>query len=303
MKQTVELALTIQSQSRPNEDFYLSGDRNSIMVRPNKVKSVLCYAIHSPEVPMKMDAKKAKALGVTKGQDMGKLSRGEPVTLSNGTVVTTADCTLAEARPGPILMVIACPEPNMIDNLVNHPEFSPYFLNGEFNSPNPQQIQVSVIAHLAPAHVLASPTYQTWMKRFGPHVEHMFVDQTVCQPEEVSAEFTQLNDLTSQIDFHSFGLSSMDPSPRVEVDPELKVTVAEVLTTFQAQPLDKVGYQKRSLPTRKPKIDVMSDPNVVTTLQKFQSDNFGPSESEEYVITFLGTGAASANNVRNGEYS
>jgi hypothetical protein len=73
---------------------------------------MLSYIVQLPTLPPKIDAQKAKKLGV-KGADIGKISRGESVTVGD-TVISPDQCWAAPPQPGPV-------------RSFQHPAFSPLF--------------------------------------------------------------------------------------------------------------------------------------------------------------------------------
>jgi ribonuclease BN (tRNA processing enzyme) len=88
--------------------YWVGFDRKAHFVQPAPKHKVLCYAVHTPGLPAKVDAKKAKELGVTFGPDIGKLSRGEEVTLANGKTVKLEDCCASPASNGPVRVAVPC---------------------------------------------------------------------------------------------------------------------------------------------------------------------------------------------------
>jgi ribonuclease Z len=64
----------------------------------HKVAS-LGYLLEEPEKKGKLDAVKAKSLGITNPRDLGQLSAGRDVTLPDGTTVKSSD-VIGETRKG-----------------------------------------------------------------------------------------------------------------------------------------------------------------------------------------------------------
>ena len=68
-------------------------------VRVDHRVNALGYALEEDTRPGRFDAEAAKALGVPHGPEFGKLQKGQPITLADGTVVTP-DQVLGQSRAG-----------------------------------------------------------------------------------------------------------------------------------------------------------------------------------------------------------
>ena len=114
----------------------------------SKKKDVICYSIYYPSSPGNLDAKKAAALGVPRGPEMGKLTRGESVTTPDGKLITPEECMSAET-PGGILLVIDCPNEEYLPILQNNLCLKHILLNEN----------VSHIVHLSPLEIIQHQDY------------------------------------------------------------------------------------------------------------------------------------------------
>ena len=85
------------------EDFKQDMIRCLPPTNPNNM--IICYAVHTPMVPGKFDANKAKSLGVKPGIQFGQLSKGEEVITPEGNVVKPED-VISPNEPGPVLNFI-----------------------------------------------------------------------------------------------------------------------------------------------------------------------------------------------------
>ncbi|KAJ3193795.1 hypothetical protein HK101_004059 [Irineochytrium annulatum] len=122
---------------------------------------VLAYICKGPDVPGKVDAAKAISLGVKPGRDMGKLQRGESVTVEGGRVVEAKECVSGK-REGAVFLIVDCPTKAHVQALVSNPRLSAKALPG-----------IALIIHLASGGVIEDPAYRGWMIGFGEATRHV----------------------------------------------------------------------------------------------------------------------------------
>jgi ribonuclease Z len=101
----------------------------------------MCYICHTPSIPGKFDAKKALALGLTKGPKFGQLTKGIPgiggefaaqrlsVTTDDGRVINPSDC-IGPVRRGAVFIVVDCPTLSHAKALTSKPQFDQYKQSG-----------------------------------------------------------------------------------------------------------------------------------------------------------------------------
>lgn len=106
LNKTFELSATyityplkvIELESGKNRDLgTICGQSVAAYPLTHKVAS-FGYVITEPDKKGKIDAARAKELGIV-GKDLGRISKGEDITLSNGTVIHAADL-IGETRRG-----------------------------------------------------------------------------------------------------------------------------------------------------------------------------------------------------------
>lgn len=80
--------------------IFISFDRPSMFLKPLPQSNLLSYIVRLPMMPPKVDAAKAKSFGI-KGADIGKISRGESVTI-DGKTISPEQCWATAPQPGPV---------------------------------------------------------------------------------------------------------------------------------------------------------------------------------------------------------
>lgn len=150
-------------------------DRYPLPLAQGDVATDMVYICRTPDVRGKFDANRAKELKVPNGPIRGKLARGETVEFDDPDVpgakltVRPEDC-LFGGGPGSILIVVNCRTDNM-PQLLESTAFAPY--RSDSGSPD---FNVHCIVHRVSRDVWHNPTYQAWMKTFGPKTQHLYAD-------------------------------------------------------------------------------------------------------------------------------
>ncbi|CAO3589347.1 unnamed protein product [Absidia cylindrospora] len=160
----------VEQNQQNEEQKYMAEMYEKNLPRTQPSKTAISYICQTPETRGKFLDQEAKRLGVPVGPLFGRLQRGEPVTLDDGTVVTRSQ-VVGKPIPGSIFMVVDCPEPAYIDGLITSPKFLPY--QSETAAPK-------VIIHLIGDKVLDDPKYRQWMNKFSPGTEHIIGSEAVC---------------------------------------------------------------------------------------------------------------------------
>lgn len=131
------------------------------------------YICRLKDVLGKFDPVKAVELGVPKGPEYGKLKRGIPVALADGTEIHPSS-VVSPSTPGPLVLVIACPTVHHVRGVAQNPSLDPQSLGlVDADGVVPDRAPACVLYHLSPREVLAHPEYQAWCARFGAAVEHV----------------------------------------------------------------------------------------------------------------------------------
>lgn len=150
--------------------------------------SVLSYACVLRDIAGKFNAKRALELGVQKGPDFGRLTKGESVTTPDGRTVTPAE-VICPAQPGPVVLMVSCPSVEHIHAVVSSPALCPKALGvvSDVESSREQAttgLRKCVVFHRAPPHVLSSAAYSAWTRGFGRDTQHIVLHRTMA-PERI----------------------------------------------------------------------------------------------------------------------
>lgn len=119
--------------------------------------AAISYICQGTPVPRKFNKSAAMALGIKPGPIYGQLQRGNSVTLDDGRVITQ-DMVCDPEVPGHVFMVVDCPGPAYIDNLVRSDKFNSFKQGGSH--------KVNVMIHFAGLDVLRDKRYQDWLNSF-----------------------------------------------------------------------------------------------------------------------------------------
>lgn len=149
------------------EAIFSSSSSQSSVPRISDKISPLCFLCELPSIPGKFDPQKALALGLKKGPDFGKLSKGEAIMASDGNMVFPHD-VISPALPGPMFLLVSCPAMSYLPSLLTQTE---RLINNE---------QLKCILHMVPEKVGTSPDYGRFMVRFHDRVQHVIFHRGVC---------------------------------------------------------------------------------------------------------------------------
>lgn len=261
------------------------------------MNTVVCYALHTPNIPGKFDAKIASSLGIPPGPLRGKLVKGENVVLDNGKVVKPSDCIGPEKR-GPIIIVIHCPDQSYLGNLITNEEFNPYMNGGSFYE------DVDCILHMTNDEIFNSEVYSNFVKCFNKKAQHIVISRKLCQQEVVFRASAYNHMKLHYIDPIIF------PKPYFNYTPEslisndlygsLKVCTASSLMIYHLLPKNIHGIDRSNCiqPLNFDDIqnDMKNDPvinELLSNLPKYEH------EDDHFDLLFLGTGSAIPSQYRN----
>ncbi|KAK0175588.1 hypothetical protein PV327_009328 [Microctonus hyperodae] len=306
-----------------NTDYYAhefnsNGKRNATKHTPAKkiskqinnqqtngrIKGCISYICKLHDKPGTLNLEKCVDRGVTPGPILGQLKSGNDVTLDNGTIIKSAD-VCDPSIPGPVFIVIECPNEDYLDSLINNEVFKNY----QKDASDPENI-AKCIVHFSPENIIRNPRYIEWMSRFENDTEHLIINEnnSCLSYEGIHKIQHKLNLLHPTI----FPLIH-DQFPAVEsTEYPIESECLKKLNIHRAKTLDAVHLRPQSgLENTKIKIDRETDVNEVFNIDGFldllaelQTDINARSkyinESEAYPkILMLGTGSCIPCKIRN----
>jgi ribonuclease Z len=158
--------------------------------------ATLSYVCRLRDIPGKFNPVRAAELGVKKGPDYGRLSKGNAITVASGVIVRPEN-VMSPNVPGPLIVIAACPSPHHVHGVVRNPALCPVALGvavEDDSDAKPQQnAPVCVIYHRSPRSALVHPDYVEWVRRFGPKVSHVTLHSSLAPDRIVFA--AQASDL------------------------------------------------------------------------------------------------------------
>lgn len=303
-----------QPEEKSELGLFVSFDRPSMFLEPVPQHNVLSYVVQLGTLPPKVDAQKAKKLGV-KGADLGKISRGEPVTVGE-VLVQPEECWASAPKPGPCFIVACCPDVNYLDSVTSLEAWAPYYDAG-------REAVLACVVHLTPYAVLQTEKYSAWMKRFPAATQHILLDRDVCSTDDSNAKFQAFFSNLTQIDSEVFSVAkhTSDHFVRREFPPNIgrllgepssksRVIPGEVGMIFNLVPTATMGVvadaSAASLPHgAKERVDyTQSDEKLRHLIDVYQGEAQAhranvASRKNHYDIHLLGTGASAASSLRN----
>ncbi|KAJ3322396.1 Zinc phosphodiesterase ELAC protein 2 [Boothiomyces sp. JEL0866] len=273
-----------------SKGFFLDDNNAGSKGTDLSLDAACCYVCKGPTVPGKMDAKKAKELGVKNGPDMGKLVRGESVISSFGKIVNPSDCVLPES-PGSIFLILDCPDPSYIDSLVNN-EYINKILSDMGNPPK-------CVIHQSVSGVFDDERYSSWIKRNNPALDHIFIADGLHNDEIPYRSSTSIINVLNQIDGEVFP----------KVFQHNNSSILKPLSNLKAQIIGrpKMNFNiepKFSIETAKEKDLECASKGLIESINKIQAKVVLSKSRREvngfdkYVIP-LGTGSAIPGKYRN----
>eukprot|EP00026_Physarum_polycephalum_P000322 Phypoly_transcript_00322.p1 GENE.Phypoly_transcript_00322~~Phypoly_transcript_00322.p1 ORF type:complete len:780 (+),score=113.21 Phypoly_transcript_00322:2922-5261(+) len=281
----------------------LAINRPKFINTPKIDHAVVCYCVHTPEIAGKFDMAAATKLGVPKGPMCGKLVKGETIELPNGKKVSPEDC-VGPATPGPIVLVVACPTLDYVENLTTHPSFEPYIADAKNG-------RIIYVYHITPDDVINSEQYQAWTKKFnGSKTQHIVLHQSSSLKTQESTKESfysgykaslamqmQLNKIDKEFFTlpHQVVANSALPPPMIR---------AEYLMKTVLQPIASAGFDRSEVPTPVKFAEIPVSPELNQLLTDYNTklahgkhhgeipEYLKNLTREEAEIVFLGTGAA-----------
>ncbi|XP_014237206.1 ribonuclease Z, mitochondrial-like [Trichogramma pretiosum] len=289
-KKSVRSNIPSQESSNHNE---------SLKQRIDTVITFVCK-IH-PKVGS-LNKEKCDAKGVPSGPILGKLKKGEDVTLPDGTIVRSID-VVSPSEPGPLFIVTECPNENWIDNFVQNSAFFKY----QQATASKKEEVASYVIHFSPNSVINHPKYKEWMHKFGPTTEHLIINEG--NQDYASEAMYKLQHQLHLVHPSIFPFSSNQPllqqeNVENEIKSDLTIRKMKTLNTIHLRPFS--GFKSTEVEIDKNKYleEVFSIEGFESSLEKMkieiQAETGLLKPNNEYPkLLMLGTGSSIPNKVRN----
>lgn len=275
-------------------------EKNGDMNPSSKAALAYICRLH-PKQGMLM-AEKCVEFGVPPGPLYGQLKAGQDITLPNGKTVLASDVRSPD-DPGPVFVVVECPDESYLDNFVSEPQLRKLQRrNGATELDCPK-----VVVHFTPIELTRHPKYQEWMDGFDADACHMMLGFTKDGEERrgfgslaVHRIQHQLHLLDSEIFPHLPFDLRVDGEPEHSEASELD---CQTLTTYYLRPLKKLDLSL--IPILKPQEYVdesLSQEGFKPSLDalKLTLADAVPISNKTYPkLVFLGTGSCIPNKTRN----
>lgn len=136
---------------------------SKLVVKPGDISVV--YVCELPEIMGKFDPQKAVALGLKPGPKYRELQLGNSVKSDRQNIMVHPSDVLGPSVPGPIVLIVDCPTPFHLQELLSLQSLSSYYGDMSGNTPETSKA-VNCIIHLSPASVTNTKDYQKWMTKF-----------------------------------------------------------------------------------------------------------------------------------------
>jgi ribonuclease Z len=260
---------------------------NALSMREQKIQpNCLVYLCEGPEIPGKMDGKKAAELGVLP-KDRGKLIKGDSVMSKFGTLVHPSDC-VSPARLGSKVIVFDCPDVNYLDAMITNSLVAQQ-LNDKTNPPK-------VLIHQVGLEVLRHPKFVTWVQQWSESTQHVLLCAGLHSHEKIYTSSNQLLELLSQIDPELFSGEAMEPAPE-SVPPTMdsnRFQIGTPYTMVEFEPNLKVEVTKPPVSSSIP----MDIDSIASAVAQYQSEFDTKVPDYPYVLP-LGTASCLPSKHRN----
>ncbi|KAK0096883.1 hypothetical protein PV326_004049 [Microctonus aethiopoides] len=294
----------INSNGKRNATKYKLAKKISNRSKYGRIIGCVSYICKLHDKPGMLDLEKCVERGVTPGPILGQLKSGNDVTLEDGTILKSAD-VCNPSTPGPVFIVIECPDEEYLDSLINNEVFKNY----QKDSTDPENIAKCVV-HFSPEDIIRNPSYVEWMSRFGDDTQHLIINESNSSVNyegihQIQHKLNLLHPTIFPIIHDQFPPAKNEKYPiESECLKKLNIHRAETLNAIHLRPLKGLEESKIKI-SRETDIDeVFNVEGFLDSLAELQTDINAKSkcinESEAYPkILMLGTGSCIPNKTRN----
>ncbi|KAJ6845469.1 uncharacterized protein M6B38_287100 [Iris pallida] len=226
-------------------------------IKPGDVAVI--YACELPEIKGKFDKNKAESLGLKAGPKYRELQLGNSVMSDALNIMVHPGDVLGPSLPGPIVLLVDCPTPSHMQELLSLQTLNCYYANSDHLREGSNS--VDCVIHMGPSFVTKHADYQGWMKKFGS-AQHIMAGHEMKNMEipilKASARISsRLNYLCPHL-FPAPGLWSLQhisKSPETNVPCEVQSRIlcqsvaAENLLKFHLRPRAQLGLDRSLIPS------------------------------------------------------
>lgn len=313
----------------PTYEEYNDGDYSDLMFRSDSV--AVSYICHVPDTPGKFLTAKADELGVPKGPDRGRLVHGETIKTPAGRVVRPEEC-ISPVTPGPVFIVVACPDEAHIAGLAASKTFEPYYHTDSEGKVGEMSGRVVCVVHFGPKKVVEHEEYRKWAGRFRSEARNIFVGEGF-QATPGRIDFERFGNTQARLSAVSRDLYPLVPVAELDTREEVEalgklfcnaeVPPRNTRYTFvdgytarvEAAPESTYNPEKEAAEAAaivgdimkvdakedsKEEIEVEEEKEKEKHIAKTAPNAFVPLPEDEFRITFMGTGASLPSRHRNG---
>ncbi|XP_061395358.1 ribonuclease Z, mitochondrial [Musca vetustissima] len=296
----------------------------------NQESVVISYICTLKPRPGPLNLEKCVEHGVPPGPLLGLLKNGIDVTLENGTVVKSAD--VSEPNENPLSFIfLDIPSVEFLENLEKHHDL---LVNARINPDNTPEL--ALVVHFTPAEVLENNVYKTFLEKFAPSTQHIFLNASqntfsgYIAAHRIQYQLNQLNPKVFPILAEATnllgGLSSKMKKTKLddvedgdavnEMEPisrysecsgfEQRLNDLNTMSVYHLRPrkgLDRTAEAKLQPSEYINETQIL--PDFPGMLEKLKVDMKATSSSAQSpnakypIITFLGTGSCIPNKTRN----
>ncbi|XP_065832399.1 zinc phosphodiesterase ELAC protein 2-like isoform X2 [Oscarella lobularis] len=279
-------------------------DEKSVRKTTSKRKQYTDYAISYigklADVRGKFLPNKAKALGVPMGPAFSRLTKGETVTLNDGTQVNPSDC-MEQPSPGPTFFIIECPSENHWSQLVSNKMLIRYA----------KEKNATVAVHITPHSLFSSSQYQEWLVASFGSCQHIVINEQTSPQRLVYLRQSQIQARLHAIDPNVFPLPATTAEATAAEQQLLlpqNVTAGDLSLKFHFRPDKLKGFDTSDLLAhpnlkdiceemkKRPDMKLCLDQINLTPRQPHDDDNDDDNDVE---ITFSGTASSVPSKYRN----
>ncbi|XP_014248785.1 ribonuclease Z, mitochondrial [Cimex lectularius] len=303
------------AHERPKVQNNMRGNKNKMVPFTNPFKNnkhykpkedrqtTMCYAVKLQPKLGSLCLSKCVEAGVPAGPLLGKLKNGEDIILPNGTLVRSADVT-EPVYPGPVFLVVDCPNEKFLDTFVNNSSFHEYHVDKATTDNVPV-----LIAHFSPPEIMNNPLYKEWMSKFSFSTQHLLINESNSCMGSVAVHriqhklnlldpmiFPLLND-SVLLDDNETKESNQNGSEK-----EFLLSQARTFTTFYLKPKISLENSVRvKINPEEYKNEVLGDDNLRNELIKLKNELTSQDSTQQQNPSFIffGTGSCIPNKVRN----